>query len=87
MVAANEKGEEKWGRLRDDNLRLRPTINVFFLGRWPGLAAIREQHSVHMVSYCSIIKAIVFKLQVIYSTVRSSVTYMQDKREITFNTR
>ena len=30
MVAANEKGEDKWGRSRDDSLRLRPTINVFF---------------------------------------------------------
>ena len=25
-----EKEEDKWGRPRDDNLRLRPTINVCF---------------------------------------------------------
>ena len=28
MAVANEKGEDKWGRSRDDNLR--PSINVCF---------------------------------------------------------
>ena len=45
---------------RDDNLRLRPTINVYFfldIG-YDALQPSENSNQSHMVSYCSAIKAI-----------------------------
>ena len=42
---------------REDNLTLRPTINVYFLRRWPdALGPSENSIQSHMVSYCSAIK-------------------------------
>ena len=56
------KGDESQSVPQDDNLRLQPTINVYFR-HWPGLRPSENSNQSHMVSYCSAIKHYFIKLE------------------------